>query len=83
MIDDIKIKEEIMTLCDDFIVFWNQLKENIALIDDNNVDLVLQWHNFFAEHRDIVAKLNKTKMHIESIEERLVSAGELRCEYDR
>lgn len=84
MANDIRIKEEIINLCDDFVVFWNQLKEEIALIDDHNdVDLVLQWHNYFVEHGDITTELNMIKRHVENIEEKLIKTGELKCEYDR
>ena len=79
--EQINIKQEIMSLCDDFVVFWNQFKEEINSIEDNDkAELILKWENYFVEHNRTTLKLIETKLHAEGIKEVLIEKGELQLE---
>lgn len=79
--EQINIKQEIIDLCDDFIEFWTQFKEEInAIADDDKAELILKWENYFVDHNRTIAKLIKTKLHAEGIAQVLIEKGELQWE---
>lgn len=79
--EHINIKQEIMSLCDDFVVFWNQFKEEINSIEDNDkAELILKWENYFVEHNRTTLKLIETKLHAEGIKKVLIEKDELQLE---
>ena len=79
--NDINIKHEIMDLCDDFVVFWGQFKEEInAIAEDDKAELILKWKNYFVEHNRTTLKFIETKLHAEGIERVLIENGELQLE---
>ena len=62
-----------MDLCDDYVEFWKQLKEEIELIpQDNNTELICKWKNYFVEHKETVRKFGIVKVRAEIIEEDLI-----------
>ena len=79
--ENINIKQEIIDLCDDFVEFWMQFKEEInAIADDDKAELILKWKNYFVDHNRTIAKLIETKLHAEGIERVLIEKGELQLE---
>lgn len=75
---NINIKQEIMDLCDVSVEFWKRFKEEIDSIPDNdNVELVLKWKNFFVENNAMTIKLIETKLYAETISEELIMQGKL------
>ena len=66
------IKQKIIELCDDMIVFWQQFKKEVEEIsDEDNAILVYRWHDYFKEHKDTIGKLSETKWNVEEIERQL------------
>lgn len=79
--ENTNFKQEIIDLCDDFVVFWQQFKEEVNKIaDGDNAELVLKWKNYFVEHNGTTLKLIKTKLHAEHIERHLIERGVLKLE---
>lgn len=77
--EDTNIKQEIIDLCDDFVAFWKQFKDEVNTIaDDDDAELVLKWRGYFVEHNDTIWKLTKTKLHAEEIERHLIECGVLK-----
>lgn len=75
------IKEEVTELCNDMIVFWERLLEEVERIPDQNQEaVVLKWKRYFPEHSDAVSKLSFAKMHIDKLERDLIERGVLRYE---
>ena len=79
--ENINIKQEVIELCNDMIIFWNGLQKEVEKIPDQNKDdIVIKWKSYFPENRDAISKLVVTKMHIEAIKEELIEHGLLRYE---
>ena len=79
--EDTNIKQEIIALCDDFVAFWKQFKDEINTIaDDDDAELVLKWKGYFVEHNDATLKLIQTKLHAQKIERHLIECGVLKIE---
>ena len=75
------IKQEIMELCNDMIIFWDGLeREMMKIPNQNQDDIVLKWKSYFPEHHDAISKLIFVKMHIEELERELIEKGVLRYE---
>ena len=73
------IKQEIIELCHDMIIFWDRLQREIMKIPNQNKDdIVLKWKSYFPENHDVISKLILTKMNIESLERELIESGVLR-----
>lgn len=78
IMNDINIKQEIMDLCDISIEFWKRFKEEINSIPENDkVELVLKWKNFFVENNAMPLKLTETKLCAEEITKELIMQGKL------
>ena len=76
--EQINIKQEIMNLCDDFVVFWKQFKEEIdSIADDDKAELILKWKNYFVEHNGTTLKFIETNLHAKDIQQVLIEKGEL------
>lgn len=76
--ENINIKQEIMDLCDVSVEFWKRFKEEINSIpDDDKVELVLKWKNFFVENNAMPLKLTETKLYAEKITRDLIMQGKL------
>ena len=75
------IKQKIIELCDEMIIFWNQLKKKVESIpDEDNAELVCEWYNYFKEHADSIGKFSYTKLRIKEIERQLIMEQELKYE---
>lgn len=75
------IKQEVIELCNDMIIFWDGLQREIKKIpNQNQEDIVLKWKSYFPEHKDVISKLSFAKMHIDSLEREFIERGVLRYE---
>lgn len=75
------IKQEIIELCNDMIIFWDGLEREMMKIQNQNQDdIVLKWKSYFPEHYDTISKLTFAKMHIDNLERELIEKGVLRYE---
>ena len=64
------VNQEIVELCDDFILFFQQLKEEVKSIpNEDSVELVCKWHSYFEEHGNVVGKFSYIKNKMEEIEQ--------------
>lgn len=72
------VKEDIINLCDEFVEFWSQFKEEMSLVNDNETEIALKWHNYFESHNKVVSTLVKVKMNIDSIDEKLMKQGKMK-----
>lgn len=76
--EQINIKQEIMDLCDNFVMFWKQFKEEIdSIADDDKAELILKWKNYFVEHNETTLKFIETNLHAKGIQRVLIENGEL------
>lgn len=72
------IMQEIIELCDDMVVFWEQFKAEVeAIPSEDEADLVLKWHDYFQTNSAVVANLSMTKRNIDELERSLIMNGEL------
>lgn len=75
------VKQQIIELCDGMAVFWEQLKNEIESVpNEDSAELVCKWHNYFEEHGDAISKLSETKYNVTQLEKHLITQGELKYE---
>lgn len=75
------IKQKIIGLCDNMVVFWQQFKTEVkAIPDEDNAELVCKWYDYFREHGDTVEKLSETKWNVKEVERQLIMKRELKYE---
>lgn len=73
------IKQEIIKVCDDMVAFWEQFKvEMEAIPNEDEVDIICKWHDYFQENSDVVARLSMTKRNINEVEMSLIMNGKLK-----
>ena len=59
---DKNINQQIIEICDEFVIFFQQLKEEVKTIsNEDNIELVCRWHSYFEEHGDVIGKFSYTK----------------------
>lgn len=77
--ESIGFKQEIISLCNDMITFWDRLQKEVKEIPEQNQDeLILKWKNYFSEHSDIIVNLSTVKRHCSDLEEKLIVCGTLK-----
>ena len=60
------IKQMIIKLCDDMIVFWTKLKEDVEVIpDEDNCEIINKWYGHFEDNSEFVGELSDVKRYIE------------------
>lgn len=73
-----KMKADIVTLCDDFIAFWQQFKQEVDQFDTiEEADIVLLWYDYFEKNSYIVTELACVKNYIDTVKENLYNTGKL------
>lgn len=79
--ENTNIKQEIIELCNDMIIFWDGLQKEIMKIPNRTQeDVVLKWKSYFPEHKDIISKLSWAKVHIDRLEREFIECGVLKYE---
>ena len=54
------MKEKILKLCDDMIIFWLDLKNEIKILDNEDY-IVNTWEEFFPAHAETITELSEVK----------------------
>lgn len=79
--DNVNIKQKIINLCNNFVTFWEQLREETNAIDDDNIEnLISEWNNYFVKHRQVTLQLIETNLDIEAINEALIKDCKIKLE---
>lgn len=75
------IKQKIIELCNDMIIFWQDLKKNMeSMTNGDESTIVCKWHSHFTEHFHAIGKLSDTKRDIDEIDIHMTMREELRDE---
>ena len=73
------IKQKIIETCDVMIDFWEKFKTEIeAIPNENEVDVICKWHDYYQMNSDAISDLIITRMRIDEVEKNLIEKGKLK-----
>lgn len=59
------MKQLIIKLCDDMIVFWTKLRDETATIpDEDNVGILNKWLSFFEDNYETIGEFSNVRTYI-------------------
>ena len=73
------IKADVIKLCNDFAVFWQQLAQEISPLYDD-VDVIIKWQDYFEEHDEMTAQFAQVNWNIQDLKDYYIVTGKVGLE---